>query len=71
MTYWTYNILFAKKTHFREKKFVDGDFDGRGRIQADVSNKTGESSKKESCGSMKASIQNLIQEFAAVVFDKD
>ena len=59
---------FKKEVHFWEKEIVNGDFDGR--TQANVWNKTRDFSVQESCSSMKASIQNLIQEFAAVVLEK-
>ena len=66
---WTFNNFFKKETHFWEKKVVDGDLDGR--IQAKVRTKSKNSSVQESCRSMKASIQNLIQEFTAVVFENN
>ena len=55
--------------HFWEKKVSAGVFDGRN--QANVGNQTRDSSVQESCSKMKASIQNLVQEFTAVVFEKD
>ena len=51
------------------KNVVGGDL--YGKIQVNVRNTTSESSLQESCISMKASIQHLIQEFKAVVFEKD
>ena len=57
------------KNPFSREKIADGDLDGR--IQANQKNKATDSSLKESRSSMKASIQNLIQEFTAVVFEKD
>ena len=48
---------------------VNGDLDGR--YQANVRNKTRDSSLQETRSSMKASIQNLIQEFTAVVLQKN
>ena len=65
----TYNNWFWKKTHFGEKKIVDGDL--YGRIQANIRNKTRDSSVLESRSSMEASIQNSIQEFKTAVFEKD
>ena len=61
-------IDIEKKIHCRQKKVVDGYFDGR--TQANVRNKTRGSSEYESSSSMKASIQNLIQ-CEAVVFEND
>ena len=55
--------------HFGEKKVVDGDLDGR--IQANVRHESRDSSVLDSCSSMKALIQNLIQEFTAEVFVND
>ena len=48
---------------------MDGDL--RGRIHANVRKKTRDSSVYDSCSSMRPSIQNLTQEFTAVVFEKD
>ena len=54
---------------FLEQKVVDRELDWG--IQANVRIKTRDSTEKESCSSMKASIQNLIQKFTTVVFEKD
>ena len=51
------------------KKVVDEEHDER--ILANVRKKTVDSSEQESCSSIKASIQNLIRNFTAVVFEKD
>ena len=40
-------------------------------IQANIRNKNKDSSVQESCRSVKASIQNLIQKFTAVIPQKD
>ena len=60
---------FKKETRFWEKKIVDGDLDGR--IQVNLRNETRDFSEYESCSSMKAPIQNLIQDFKPVVFEKE
>ena len=61
--------LVQNYMNLRNRKVVDGDVDGR--IQANVRNKTIDSSVQESYSKRKVTIHNLIQEFTAVVFEKD
>ena len=56
-------IDFFKKRILREN-VVNGDLDGR--FQANLRNKTRDSSVCVSCSSMEASYQNLIQELKVV-----
>ena len=63
----TYNNLFWKRDPFLREKKVDGDRDGR--IKANLREKP-EKFQWESCSSMKESIQSLLQEINAVVFEK-
>ena len=61
--------MILKKKRVFERKNVDGDIDGK--IHANVKNTTRDFSVKESCSSTETSIQNMIQEFTTVVFEKD
>ena len=69
MIYWTHNNWFWRRNPFLREKVVDGDPDGK--IEAKVLKKTKDSFGSKSCSSMKASIQNRIQEVRAVVFGND
>ena len=66
---WTYNKIFTERNCFWEKIIDDGDL--YRRIQTNIINRIKGSSVWESCSSKEASIQNLIQEVTAVVFEKE
>ena len=71
--YWTYNHWLKKKETYSsyswEKKVGDGDL--YEKIRAIVRNETRDFSPLKFCSSTKTSIQSLIQEFTAVVFEND
>ena len=64
---WTNNIWFKKRV-FEQKSCR---WRSWWKKSSQCEKKTGDSSVQESCISMKVSIESLIQEFKAVVLEKD